>query len=392
MPKSDRLLPDGKYFWQIWNYNNHFFEAHSNKRLVIINNPNINGVPHIDEFDANIPSDRCYLTWDIFDPDGDNILKDIFIIRELYNDTILHINTYDDNYSFSAYNYLPDGDYTAFIVAPDDSLAYDSTYDYFSYNGTRPQDISSATGGNNNTISINAIAYNIDLIKANKYTIHFDYPQLGSYIYLPYTVYDSTESALVLSDTAVFNKYTSNNPYYSPLFDGIGLEIIIADSLSMSYDSVKVINDIGTAYPESLLSFSEVSGLQLFGGRDIDLHWHLDGDSIYIDPTLLDYSDIIPYNTIEQYNYFFGTTDSTYTYLNSSTASRSAMYVAGTNTYFNYSGRAYPMDTLWYPEEGEIWRIYSSGDRLPIKGDAYTFTPTGINNRSNNVNKESFIL
>ncbi len=376
-------LPDNKYKWNVWNYDYWFFESHSDKRLVIINNPNVNGVPHIDAFDANIPSDRCYLTWDIFDPDGDNILKHIVIIREIYNDTLLTINTYDDNYSFSAYNYLPDGDYKAFIRAIDDSLASDSSCDYFSYNGTRPQDISSATGGNNNTISINAIAYNIDLIKANKYTVHFDYPYLDTYIHLPYIVYDSTESALVLSDTAVFNKYASNNPYYSALFDGIGLEIIIADSFSMSYDSVKVINDIGTAYPESLLSISDIPGLQFFGGRDIDLYWHLNGDSIYVDPTLSGYTDIVPYNIIKQYNYLFGTSTTPYEYLNNSTASRTVMYVAGTNLYFNATARPSPMNALWYPEEGEIWRIYSSGDRLPIKGDVYTFIPSGIDNRSN---------
>ncbi|MCK4523696.1 T9SS type A sorting domain-containing protein, partial [candidate division WOR-3 bacterium] len=388
-------LPDGKYAWNVWNYDHNFFESFSSKRLVIINNPNINGAPHIDEFDANIPSDRCYLTWDIFDPDGDNILKDIFIIRELYNDTILYINTYDDNYSFSAYNYLPDGDYKAFIRAIDDSLASDSSCDYFSYNGTRPQDVSSATGGNNNTILINAVAYNIDLIKANKYTVHFDYPIRTEiypyyYLYLPYTVYDSTESALVLSDTAIFDitqsvstYYTNGNHYYSPLFDGIGLEINIADSFLMSYDSVKVIVDIGTAYPESLLVIDDIEDRLLFGGRDIDLHWHLNGDSIYVDPTLSGYTDIVPYDIINQYNYLFGTASSAYEYLNNSTTSRSVMYIAGTRLYFNAPGRIYPMDTLWYPDEGEIWRIYSSGDRLPIKGDVYTFIPSGIDNRSN---------
>ncbi|MCK4523947.1 hypothetical protein KAU15_03380 [candidate division WOR-3 bacterium] len=108
-------LPDGKYIWNIWNYDYFFFESYSNKRLVIINNPNINGMPHIDEFEANISSDRCYLTWDIFDPDGDNILKDIIITRELYNDTFLNISIYDDNYNFSAYNNLPNGYYKAFI-------------------------------------------------------------------------------------------------------------------------------------------------------------------------------------------------------------------------------------------------------------------------------------
>ncbi len=379
-------FPDGKYKWNVWNYDHWFFEAHSNKRLVIINNPNINGVPHIDAFDANIPIDRCYLTWDIFDPDGDNILKNIVIIREDYNDTLLIINTYDDNYSFSAYNYLPDGDYKAFIRAIDDSLASDSAYDYFSYNGTRPHDPSSLTGGNNNTISVNAIACNKDSIKYNKYAVHFDYPYLDSELYLPYIVYDSTESVLVLSDTAIFDisqsastYYINGNYYYSPLFDGIGLEITIADSFLMVYDSINIITDIGTAYPESLLSLSD--NLPLFGGRDIDLYWHLNGDSIYVDPTLSSYSDIIPYDTVEQYNYLFGSQTTPYEYLNNSTISRSRIYIAGAFLYFNYSGRAYPMDTLWYPEEGEIWRIYSSGDRLPIKGDTYTFTPTGIDNR-----------
>ncbi len=385
---NTQLLPDGKYSWNIWNYNVNFFESHSDKWLTVIDNPNKNGIPHIDEFDAVITNDRCYLTWDIFDPDGETLLKNIIITRSEYNDTILNISTYNDNYSFSAFNYLPDGNYKAFIKAIDDSLASDTSYDYFSYSCTRPHDPVSPSGGNNNTVSINVIAYNTDLIESKDYSVHFDYPNktlsFSDNLILPYIVYSNMDTAIVLSDSAVFTfmqsateYYINDNIYYSPIFDGIGLEIIIADSLSMHYDSVNVINDIGTIYPESLLILADLE-LEIFGGRDIDLHWHLNGDSIYIDPIISGYSDIIPYDSVTQYNYLFGNTSS---YLNSSSASRTLLYIAGANIYFNNPGRAYPMDTLWYPEEGEIWRVFSSGDRLPLKGDIYTFRPTGMNER-----------
>lgn len=385
-------LNDGYYEWYVTNFNHYSTESRSGLRHCIIDNPDANCHPFIKDAAIEIQNDTAYLNWHIIEPEDDSIAANITFVRE-NGDTMYRISSYADNYSFNAYNNLPNDIYTIIYDAIDDSMAAD-TYiiENVEYQTVRDELLPVKISGDKDRVKLYMLTYDQDNVTGHRYTLLYDFPFLTYSMNLPFSVYDNTTDTEVLSDTAEllpanftdgYSIWSGYGTYYSPVFDGLGLYFVY-DSLTENccYDSIKVINDVGYPYAESLLSI-ESRYPYAFPGRNIDIIWHRNGDTLWIEalPELyndpITYADTLSYFSLP-YEYYFRSYDSPDSLMiYNDDKIDYVLNIAGARIYFKYSGRIYPMDTLMYPDEGEVWRIYSSGDHFPIKGDSYVFSTTG---------------
>lgn len=375
---------DGIYKWRVWNYDSLFRIANSAQRLITIDNPGINGRPAILSLTRSMPDYIMKVKWDARDPESSSILSRLIFARQSTGDTVVDFWTWADSALINAYTLLPNDAYSIFLIAYDDSMASDTASTFADIAVSRPADSSSHYSGNADCLDISVAAYHSSEIKFDDYYVLFDWPFIaGNNIYLPYEVFDSSNMSIALQDSACFSllDYTSQD-YVSPVFDGIGLIMSYTNDGTGAFDSVTVESDVGTIYPESLLSLNPL--YPSFAGRNMILNWHWSGDSLYADIIPENYSDMLEYDTSTAYSYYYGSSSNKTDYIWSNTSSRTLMYAAGCQLYFNKPGRAYEMDTLWVPGEGEIWKLFSSGSRIPIKGDVYSFTPSGISEFKSN--------
>ncbi len=376
------LLPDGIYRMYVCNYDSFYATMFTEFREIIIDNPNENCTPKLISFNKEINGDTVDFYWSAIDPDN----SELNYTLEIKNDnTDLIYSLTDTTYSVDAYKLLPNGDYDVTLIVEDDSLAADTLFNNLTINIYRSgDDITNLVSGNSNLIKIRALTYDKDSIVHHSYDVIFDNPIYYDYndIRLPYIVYDKFTFLNMVVDTVKIDLNNDNDVYYSPIFNGIGLEFTKNNIADPQYDSIKVTNDIGTPYVDSILNCESYSSTFWLGGRDLILYWHELNDSLYADIIIDEYLDTLYYDSVQGFNYFYGTQSNCSDYIFANTVTRASMYIPGGYIYFNKPG-AFPiaMDTTMAPEEGEIWRLYASGGRLPIKGDVYTFTPTGIKNK-----------
>jgi hypothetical protein len=369
-------LSDGIYKWNVANYSLVDIIISKENRYVIIDNPGENGLPVILSFNMIDDGGIMKFEWETMDPD-DNLSYQLFEMIDVFGKVILSemLSPADTQIVINAYNTIPNGDYTINFFAVDDSSAYDSISALETVWFNRPGDGASRDDGDNNTIDVSYITYNKTLYNGHSYEVRFDFPFTDGYLKMPFSVIDSNLNTTVLVDTAIFD--SEPDIFYSKLFDGVGLQIDYLNSYNQICDSLKITNDVGADYPDSLL-YTELSIGGVYAGRDIEIQWHNDSDSLYADFVIEGYADMVPYRDNRSYNYYYGSSTAPSDYIFTSSLTRTVMYLTGITIYFNNPGRPVPMDTLWAPEEGEVWKLFTSGDRLPIKGDVYKFRPTGV--------------
>lgn len=373
-------LQDGLYKWNISNYS--FAEVIISKenRYVLVDNPGINGAPVIFEYECEENEGNIDFNWRVTDPDGNLAYQTISLVdrygREVFNE---YISPIDSQFSVNAYNTIPNGLYTVTLTAVDDSSAVDSIITSKSINFSRPGDDAYFYDGDNNTVQVSYITYNKALYTGHTYEVRFDWPfndTITGYLMVPFTVIDSNSGDEKLSDTVQF-RYSSET-CFSKLFDGVGLSITYTNSFNQICDSIKILTDINNNYPDSVLNCNSTSQ-SIFMGRDVNIYWHGSGDSVRADFIFDGYTDNLEYSNVRNCTYSFGMNSYTSEYLMDTTITMTAIYISGTVVYLNMPlVRAYPMDTLWAPEEGEVWKLFTSGDKLPVKGDICRVHPTGV--------------
>ncbi|MBI4727817.1 T9SS type A sorting domain-containing protein [candidate division TA06 bacterium] len=74
------------------------------------------------------------------------------------------------------------------------------------------------------------------------------------------------------------------------------------------------------------------------------------------------------------------------------TSALSFMNLCGYRVYFNRNATTRLMTWATHPQEGDIWRIYSSGPIPPREGDVYSFTPTGVEGVPSGIDATSLLL
>ncbi|MGE3063019.1 MAG: T9SS type A sorting domain-containing protein [bacterium] len=373
-------LQDGLYKWNISNYS--FAEAIISKenRYVVIDNPGINGAPCIFAYESETDGGKINFNWRVSDPDN-NLSYQTISLTDTNGRMVFSANLSpsDSQFSLNAYNNIPNGLYVFYLTAVDDSSAVDSLIDSQSIYFNRPGDDAYFYGGDNNTVQVSYITYNKTLYTGHTYEVRFDWPfkdVATENLMIPFTVVDSNSGSEEIADTARYSY--SGETFYSKLFDGVGLSITYINSFNQICDSIKILNDVNNNYPDSVLKCN--STIQsVFMGRDVKIYWHGTGDSVRADFIFDGYADNLEYSNLKNCTYSFGTGSYTSEYLMDSTITRTAIYTAGATIYLNMPlARAYPMDTLWAPEEGEVWQLFTSGDKLPVKGDICRVHPTGL--------------
>ncbi|MGE3063933.1 MAG: T9SS type A sorting domain-containing protein [bacterium] len=376
-------LDDGIYRWSVANYDSLRMITSKSIRHIVIDNSGINGAPCIYEYDSEVEDSFMNLSWHSIDPEGDMSHHEIMITDSFGGEHYYQLlGREDTTLTINLKKEVPNGYMKLQLFAYDDSMKSDTADENIVVDYHHHSDEASIVSGNSDAVKVECLSYDNTLCTYHTYEVRFDWPYDGGYSYsfiVPFSVVDININDTVLVDTAYFG-----NEYYSGVFDGLGLKMTYTNDEYTIADSVKIITDIDDNYPDSLL---HVNAYDIFGGRNITINWHESGDSLYADYYPEGYSFKVPYGEYYGANYFYGGTSDPTDYILESSASRTEAYILGTRLFYNYTYRTVPiirpMDTLWVPEEGEVWKIYSSGPRLPIKGDIFRFTPTGLKERMN---------
>lgn len=370
-------LDDGVYLCGVGGYTDTSFIGDKNHLYVLIDNAGKNGSPYILSFEKSITQDTIInLKWKVLDPDSNLLNNYIYFVNS--NGDSIYKGVFDKNdstFSFNIYKNLPNDSYDIVLISVDDSLCSDTAIDYYVVNFEREVGNLGTVSGDNNTIDLKAVFYDVTKLTNHTYFVKFDYPFIEANILnMPFLVVDSNISTVVLFDTVKTNYYNYSDTYYSKIFDGLGLKITYNNSQNQTADSCKILNDPGYDYPDSLLKLTlSSSGLQHLAGRDMTISWFKRNDSLLVSIIPDGYTDTLIYGDNGFYYYFYSPVS--YYLLNTN---RKSLYLGGLILWFNYKTLPLSMDTLWLPSDGEVWKVFSSGDRIPIKGDVYRLSEWGI--------------
>lgn len=234
------------------------------------------------------------------------------------------------------------------------------------------------------------------------------------------TVTADTSGDTITTTTQYDSIYAINweGDFVSPFFDGIQFsgdisvhyadsthstmytEVVVADTevvssdttsaeaitVLMTPDSVEVYTDAGVPYTDVLLIDGIHNPWAFRGGVTYEITWKM-VDTSTITATVEDITNnaTVPFGATWGDNWSFGPVNFAYPDVNSefisedNLSSRTYFYICGTKIYFNYVGtEAYPMNWANHPVDGEVWRLYCSGDIVPGAGNSFMITSTAF--------------
>ncbi|MBN1755482.1 hypothetical protein JW877_04625 [bacterium] len=144
-------------------------------------------------------------------------------------------------------------------------------------------------------------------------------------------------------------------------------------------DSLVIIEDGATEYTGNLALFPSFQSVWAYhGGLDLEIRWnYYNGHEDTLTMQVLDVltGEEVPYDSAFGDNWCFGFGSAPARCFITGTQPppyRIWFYVCGMKYYFNQPA---PMNWAARPEQGDIWRIYSSANTIPpVKGNLYTFS------------------
>lgn len=393
-------VPDGFYFLGILAHDSIMWGYDWSDGEFVVNNPG-NGFPYVGLISPNGGEQWSgveQVRWWARDPDVDTLLVNL----SYSNDNGLNwVEISTDEPNDGVYDWdtstFPNGlnSCLVMVVAFDSALADTdvSNLPFTVYNSHSSGGEVQHTVGSCNTITIRPLVIRPGQVTEHLYEVRFGtiYPDStdpGIAVYT-YDVWDLTINNLILNDYPLPVPLDSTPVVrYSPLFDGISLEIeAVIDSTTFSADSIKVTYDPGVPYPENVLSVEGIvpENIWAFHGRtSFEITWeyyHGSPDTLTALFHDLGNDSGVPYDSLWGDSRSFGprSLQPPLIYQEYMTEDngipRTMIYLCGVKCYTN---AGYPMDWSLRPEPGEIWTVYQSGDCPPCRGNVYRFRPTGI--------------
>lgn len=351
-----------------------------------INNPG-NGVPDVifqypqrGEISGTFP-----IRWWAQDADHDTLSIDIFYSKDEIEWLPIAINEENDGTylwnTYLAYN----GDYRLKVVAHDaDTSSFDMSDSYVTIlNDHKPAAPIIHSAGGCNSISIQALEYIPANYTGHQYEIRFNLIQRAGTMDPLYTydLYDATIDSFLLEAQPLSTKLDGELYVdYSPIVDGFVLELdtqvdgssfrftdfYIVKNVSGFNGRLEIMNEdtMGTAVPPATWKWA-------FRGSDYELHWiKYPEDTTKVTLEVHDITNdvLVPFSTSLGDNWFIGSSKEV---LDPATDKR--LYLCGSFFWFNKDG------TMTVPPDaGDVWKITSSGSRVPCDGNVYAFATVGV--------------
>ncbi|MDI6840406.1 MAG: hypothetical protein QMD71_06140 [bacterium] len=173
----------------------------------------------------------------------------------------------------------------------------------------------------------------------------------------------------------------------SPIFDGIEVSADVkVDPNTFGCDSIKVTNDIGTAYPGDSLKVGGFTGggteKWAFRGTNFEIRWkyyHGNPDTLTCEVWDIGNNIKVNFDTarVNSWSFNYSSIKPGRDFITGDTALiernyRKGMYICGCLYYFNKpAANPLPMNWSVHPEDGEIWTVYNSGDKAPGAGNVF---------------------
>lgn len=383
-------VPDGtRYLIKVFVTDGVTIGADISDGTFTINNPG-NGVPDIifTSPDRGTVEGVVTIEWDAADADGDTLSIDLFLRRNGSTEWALISEGEENTGSYLWNTFLfNNGEYKLKITANDnDTSATDSSESYvriLNDHSTAATVIHS--NGGCNSLSIQALEYIPDDYTGHTYEVRFNLIQKLGFMDPLYTydLYDVTLGTMLLSAQPL-STVIDGALYidYSAIIDGFALEF---DS-QVDYNSFRYVNfyivtnvsgfdgnlKIVSPHPPRPFAWP-------FRGSDFEIRWiKYPPDTTHVSLEVYDLTNdvFVPFGTGIGDSWCIGVGSDT---LNP--ASDTRMQICGGYFAFNDDG----LMTV-PPEPGDVWKITSSGSKVPSDGNVYTFTttPAGIEEKYGN--------
>ncbi len=211
-----------------------------------------------------------------------------------------------------------------------------------------------------------------------------------------YDLWDVTDSTIILNDRIIPPLEGPSFYYYDlgelisgfvPTCGDTGFRPRLATVDSMVRPAWST--SVDTLYGEHLTNPSDFGWACL--NTPLEVRWHVDGtypnDTLHAKVWDVAYNVQIPLDTtrldqLSTISWMFGGTGTIYgrSIITSGTSAVTRMYMnlCGYRLFFNNGVLAHQMTWATHPQEGDVWRLYFSGDIPPRLGDVFSFTPTGV--------------
>lgn len=398
---NTEATPDGFYFLKACTHDSCLPICDRSDGEFLVNNPG-NGSPQTRVLAPNggeSLSGLIEVNWWARDPDEDTISINLYYSNDNGSSFLpIAIGLPNSGSHFFNTGSFPNGTECLIKVeATDGALSsWDCSDAVFSvFNSYEPWGEVEHVAGGCNTVRMTAeIVREWELLPCT-YEVRFGAPRFDSHmnaVVYTYYVYNLTSGTTVVEDHEyLVNLDGTPTIYYSPLFDGISLKIEAAvDSTTFNPDSIRVA--IGE-YTDGLqiAEFFTPQGAELnyttpeckiwaFRGEGtIKMEWSKIGDTLRAKVFDLINDIEIPLDTTIGNGWCFGPFlpfEAPRSFL---TQSRPAVwfYISGVRYYFN-GGNQMSEAGFASIDSGDVWLLYNSGDRPPLLGDIYRFSPLGI--------------
>ncbi len=371
-------VPDGtRYRIRISVYDTLAVGEDVSDTIFAINNPG-NGAPDLVLLtpQRGTISGQGEVTWWAADADGDPLSIDIFLVRVATGDTFYIAQGIENTGSYTFNSALVHNtEYRLFVVAHDaDTFAIDSSFstitilnDHQVLNG-----LVHAQGGCN-TVSINPLVYYPESLQTRTYEIRFN--RIQPEPTYTYTILDSATGQVLDEGQLSVGLDGHMIKDYSAIIDGIAFEFSLGIDASLfrfidfsvvrnvsGFDGtlrMLMTDSLGTAPPNPNYRWA-------FRGSDYMVYWIQDSVTGQTTMRVVDVTNgvEVPFDSTIGDNWFIGFPNAPSRYLNP--AIHRAFYLAGKFFWFNQDGRM-----TVPPGPGDVWRIRSSGPRVPTDGNVY---------------------
>ncbi len=367
--------------------------------------------------------------WMAGDADQDEIVASQYVMREgadIWQKVVDTLSSTPNNTQlWQEYNYIWNTDtmlnanYKLKTVCYDgQETATDSSVVYYQLYNSRIQYPGALTG--HSSMPVTWYTYNSTLIDGHNYEARFKSIVRGVYnssIYkypaaYAYDLWDVSNPLLVSSDWVIYSTYT--NAFYYDDNAGqpySGFAVLCGDTTFKpslgTFDSIiRPVTDpsTDTVYWASIPS-PDMGWAKL--NSNYQIRWHVTGtyptDTLWPEVWDVTYNTQVPYdstilNNVTTPSWNLGgisTTMGRRYIINVSSLYLKFINLCGFRIYFNNPAHTVTgINMTWatHPQEGDVWRIYSSGPIPPREGDVYSFTPTGVEGAPSEITSTSLHL
>ena len=361
--------------------------------------------------------------WMAGDADQDEIYSSHYVMREgtgAWQKVIGPLSSSPQNTQlWQVYDYtwntdtMLNANYKLKTVCYDGQVATtDSSIYYYQLYNPRAQYPGALTG--HSSLPVSWYAYNPGLINGHSYEARFKSiirGALAGSIYsaeYKYELWDVTTNTQAASDwivpgtatNAIYYKDAAGQPYS-------GFAVLCGDTTFKpslgTFDSV--IRPVADPSTDTLwwssITLPNMGWAKL--NSNYEIRWHVANDTLWPDVWDVTHDVQIAYDstllqnqTIPSWNIGGTSAGLGRRYIvNVSNLFLKFMNICGMRFFFKnpaHTATGLNMTWLTHPQEGDIWRIYSSGPIPPRDGDVYSFTPTGVEGTPNEINVTSLLL